>query len=333
MVVSSAADFDNVAVPLGAELQALGATVKFGCVSYAWYTWKDGRHDPSWRATYRESFGDSDFDIVVAMSVVTEPAELITIAKAAVVETSYSGRETPIAYSSIGVILAASVHGVREAFGAAETLDQVPENKQTWIVGTVETDIRHSGPVSPAMKRAGVVDTFKSAHVYPNYLLSFGTFGAPGRWEGSRPTRPGFISGEEDMMHDFDEYDRRNAGVMTPEKRYAIVRAAERQGYSESDDEMSLLSSLYDVPVEDAKRVVAEARSEKTAPVQPKAYTPVTAHAFDEATVLAAAAEEFNLAHPMEGQAEECGRRAAIRGLMVRLGLYDKFLSASKVKS
>lgn len=64
MVVSSASDFDNVSLPLGSELQALGATVKFGCVSYAWYTWNDGRHDPDWRATYRESFGDSDFDLV-----------------------------------------------------------------------------------------------------------------------------------------------------------------------------------------------------------------------------------------------------------------------------
>jgi hypothetical protein len=50
---------------------------------------------------------------------------------------------------------------------------------------------------------------------------------------------------------------------------------------------------------------------------------------FSEASVLAAALAEFNLAHPMEGQAEECGRRAAIRGMMVRLGLYDKFMAAA----
>jgi hypothetical protein len=265
MVVSSAADFDTVAIPLGSELQALGATVKFGSVSYSWYTWPDGRHDPDWRATYREAFEDSDFDIVVAMSVVTEPAELITIAKAAVVENSYSGRSTPISYSSIGVLLAASVHDVRKAFEAAQTLDGIPAEKQTWIVGTVESNIRHSGPVSPAMKRAGVVDTFKSAHIYPNYILSLGTLGAPGRWEGSRPTRPGFISGEEDMMHDFDELDRRNAGVITRVKRHTVVRAAEMMGYSESnDEEMTLLSEMYDVPIADAKRAVAEARSAKT---------------------------------------------------------------------
>jgi hypothetical protein len=334
MVVSSAADFDNVAIPLGSELQALGATVKFCCVVYAWYTWPDGRHDPSWRATYREAFGDSDFDVVVAASVVTEPVELITIAKAAMVETSFSGHSTPIAHSSIGVILAASVEGVREAFEADETLDQTPKNKQTWIVGTVESDILHSGPVSPAMKRAGILDTLKSAHIYPSYLLSYSTFGAPGRWEGSRPTRPGYVSAEEDMMHDFDEYDRRNAGVMTPVKQDTVVRVATRMGYSENDDEkMALLARMYGVPTDDAKRAIAAARSAKAAGVQSHGDVDITVKALDEASVLAAAVGEFDLAHPMEGQAEEFGRRAAIRGMMVRLGLYDKFVSASKVKS
>jgi hypothetical protein len=46
----------------------------------------------------------------------------------------------------------------------------------------------------------------------------------------------------------------------------------------------------------------------------------------DEAAVLWAAFNEFHLAQPMEGQAEEAGRRAAIRGIMVRLGIYEKFV-------
>jgi hypothetical protein len=50
----------------------------------------------------------------------------------------------------------------------------------------------------------------------------------------------------------------------------------------------------------------------------------------DETALLAAAVQEYQLAHPMEGQAEEAGRRAAVRGLMVRLGIYDKFIEAAK---
>jgi hypothetical protein len=363
MVVSSASDFDTVALPLGSELQALGATVNYSCVSYAWYTWQDGRHDPDWRATYRESFGDSDFDIVVAMSVVTEPLELITVAKAAVVENLFWDRTTPLEYSSLGVIVAASVSGVREAFEAVETFKQRPE-RPTWLVGSVDANIRHIGPVSPSMKRAGIVDTLKSAHVYPKSLLPHGSFRPPGRWDGNRPTRPGFISGEEDMLHDLEEYDRRNAGVLTPEKRDALVSVAEQFGYSASDEDgVSELSSMYDVNVEDVKRVLTEARSlgndsrQQDGPPTPFAYahpngaiwrqdnhpvgmdfdndgwfplyrkSPTLSQVFNEDAVLSAAAEEFHLAHPMEGQAEECGRRAAIRGIMVRLGIYEKFVS------
>lgn len=57
---------------------------------------------------------------------------------------------------------------------------------------------------------------------------------------------------------------------------------------------------------------------------------PLQEQLLDEAVVLSAAVHEYRLAHPMEGQAEEAGRRAAIRGMMIRLGLYDRFVEAAK---
>ncbi len=45
----------------------------------------------------------------------------------------------------------------------------------------------------------------------------------------------------------------------------------------------------------------------------------------DERTILAAAVEEYWLEHPAEDTDERIGRRSAIRGLMVRLGLYADF--------
>jgi hypothetical protein len=329
MVVTSAADFDTVALPLGGELQALGAWVNYSCVSYAWYTWDDGRHDPNWRATYRETFEDSDFDIVVAMSVVTEPVELLTVAKAALVGNVFWDRETPLDYTSLGVIVAATVPGVQETLNSIGNLKQSSHNR-AWIAGTIETSIRHTGPVSPSMKRAGVVDTLKSSQVYPQSLLPSGTHNAIGRWEGSRPTRPGFISGEEDMLHDLEEIDRRDAGVLTSDKRHLILDAAEVLGYSASDEEgVSELSSMYDVKVEDVRQVLSEARVKETTPVQSVSNAETATKALGEDAIVAAAVAEFKLAHPMEGQAEECGRRAAIRGMMVRLGLYDKLLKAA----
>lgn len=96
--------------------------------------------------------------------------------------------------------------------------------------------------------------------------------------------------------------------VMTPEKRDTVVRVAEESGYSDSDEgEMSLLANMYDVAVDDANQAAADARSSKTAAVQTEADADTTRQVIDDAAVLAAAAAEFNLAHPMEGQAEECG--------------------------
>jgi hypothetical protein len=257
LVVSSAADFDHVALPLGNELQALGAKVKFCCVSYSWYTWADGRHDPDWRATYRESFGDSNFDIAVAMAVVNEPAELITIANAAVVDNR-RWEAKPLEYSSIDIILAATVPGVREVFEGDATFKRSRESQAT-VIGIVKPEIRSSGPVSPSMKRAGVTETLKSGHIYPQYLLSRRSFDLPGHWEGSRPTPPGSISDADDMLHDFEEIDRRNAGILTDAKRATIIRAAKLLGYSVDNERgMSSLAVSYAVSIEDVMRALTE---------------------------------------------------------------------------
>lgn len=42
-------------------------------------------------------------------------------------------------------------------------------------------------------------------------------------------------------------------------------------------------------------------------------------------TLMEAAVTEYWLKHPMEDTNERIGRRSALRGLMVRLGLYDEF--------
>lgn len=44
--------------------------------------------------------------------------------------------------------------------------------------------------------------------------------------------------------------------------------------------------------------------------------------------VLKAAGEEYTLDHHMEGDDERMGRRSAIRGMMVRLGLYSELEAA-----
>jgi len=49
--------------------------------------------------------------------------------------------------------------------------------------------------------------------------------------------------------------------------------------------------------------------------------------------VLAAAAEEYRLDHPVEDQPEKVGRRSAIRGLLVRLGLYGQFCEHKRATS
>lgn len=230
LVVTSAADFDSVALTVRDGLEALGAVVKLACVSYSWFTWQDGRHSADWRATYREKFGDANFDIVIAASVVSEAAELITVGTATVLDNS-RWEPVPLEYASIDVIIAATVPGVREAFEAAVTPRHY-QHERIWAVGVTVPEMVCSGPVSPSMKRAGVTDAFKSGHIYPQHLLPADRSWLPGSWEGSRPTRPGFISDAEDMMHDLEEIDRRDAGVLTDVKRATIRRAAKRLGYS-----------------------------------------------------------------------------------------------------
>ena len=44
-----------------------------------------------------------------------------------------------------------------------------------------------------------------------------------------------------------------------------------------------------------------------------------------EERIIVCALEEYNLDHFLEGPEELAGRNAAIRGMMVRLGLYSKF--------
>lgn len=46
--------------------------------------------------------------------------------------------------------------------------------------------------------------------------------------------------------------------------------------------------------------------------------------------VLSAAVEEYTLQHPVEDEAERAGRRAAARGMMMRLGVYSKFADVTK---
>lgn len=259
LVVSSAADFDNVALPLRDALQALGSRVKLACVSYSWFTWQSGKYSADWRATYRETFENDDVDIIVAISVVNEPTELITITEAAVTD-NLRWEPRPLQHNSIGFIVAATVPGVREAVEIA--LAKKRQEDRVWVVGAIEPEIPPSEPVSPSMKRAGVKNHYKSANIYPEYLLSRRSSGLPGRWDGSRPTPPGFISGEEDMLHDFDEIDRRNAGILTDVKRGTIIRAAKILGYSAKDEEgVASLASSYGLSVEDVKRALTEPRT------------------------------------------------------------------------
>jgi hypothetical protein len=262
LVITSAADFDCVAIPVANELKALGASVKFGCVCYSWYNWQDRAPSADWRATYREHFNNSDFDIVVVSSVINEPNELITIAKAAVTDNS-CWDERPLDYASISFIVAAMAPGTREALEGDTDL-KGEADERVWVVGKEEGDISCSGPVSPSMKRAGVVDTFRSGHIFPQHILSI-PFGSSGRWEGSRPTRPGWISGEEDMLHDIEEMDRRDAGVLTDVKRDVINLAAKILGYTASDEKgVASLSSMYGLSVEDVKRALGDRKPEKS---------------------------------------------------------------------
>lgn len=62
----------------------------------------------------------------------------------------------------------------------------------------------------------------------------------------------------------------------------------------------------------------------ETADAAPRAQPPIRGRD----AVLQAALEEFHLQHPTETSRDRSGRRAAIRGMMVRLDLYEDFTAA-----
>lgn len=71
--------------------------------------------------------------------------------------------------------------------------------------------------------------------------------------------RKGWISGKEDMLHDVEEMDRRDAGILTDVKRFAITNVAEVLEYSASNEEnLASLAEMYVVSVEDVKRALTE---------------------------------------------------------------------------
>jgi hypothetical protein len=77
--------------------------------------------------------------------------------------------------------------------------------------------------------------------------------------------REGSISGKEDMFHDIEEMDRRNAGILTAVKRIAIINVAEVLEYSASNEEnLVSLAEMYAVSVEDVKQALTEPLPQRT---------------------------------------------------------------------
>lgn len=64
--------------------------------------------------------------------------------------------------------------------------------------------------------------------------------------------RPGFISDAEDMLHDFDEIDRVNDGVLTPGKIDSIKRYVDFGGEFATPE---FLAKNFRVSLEDVQRV------------------------------------------------------------------------------
>lgn len=74
-----------------------------------------------------------------------------------------------------------------------------------------------------------------------------------------RQVREGFISGEEDMLHDLEEIDRRDAGILTLVKRDSITLAAKLLGYTADNYEnVASLADMYALSVDDVKRALTE---------------------------------------------------------------------------
>ena len=78
-----------------------------------------------------------------------------------------------------------------------------------------------------------------------------------------------------------------------------------------------------------ADRIHKKSRDRELAKNCPGVYTSNAANGenklLDRDTIIKHAAKEYLLHHPSETEAERAGRRAAIRGLMVRLGIYGAF--------
>ena len=68
-----------------------------------------------------------------------------------------------------------------------------------------------------------------------------------------RRPRPGFISAEEDMLHDMDEIDRRDEGVLTPLKIDSIRRFLK---YGRSVADLEYLAENFMVSSDAVKRVI-----------------------------------------------------------------------------
>ncbi|TLX16694.1 hypothetical protein [Rhizobium sp. MHM7A] len=72
--------------------------------------------------------------------------------------------------------------------------------------------------------------------------------------EVRRPS-PGFISDAEDILHDIEEIDRRNEGILTPAKIASIKRYVKRGGELASPEWLAI---NFKVSVEDVNRVIDE---------------------------------------------------------------------------
>jgi hypothetical protein len=72
------------------------------------------------------------------------------------------------------------------------------------------------------------------------------------------PPRPGYISGEEDMLHDMDAIDRQNEGIMTPMKIASIKRFLKLGG---TLADPARLAANFKVSIEDVKRVIGESEA------------------------------------------------------------------------
>jgi hypothetical protein len=69
----------------------------------------------------------------------------------------------------------------------------------------------------------------------------------------------GYITDADDMLHDIEEMDRKNKGILTDVKRFGIIRAANRMGIKVTDEEgVQRLSRMYALSVENIKRAFIE---------------------------------------------------------------------------